>query len=1043
MKAVFPVCSGILLSLAALSAAAAQAPGEIITLAGNGTASYAGDGGPATQAAINGPLGVVADRSGNVYIADYENNCVRKVASSGIITTFAGQCSPTEGSFYSGDGGPAASATLFGPANLAVDAAGNLYIADAFNNRIRKVTAATGIITTVAGDGTQGFAGDGGLAIYAQLNSPWGVAIDSSGNLYIADQSNNRIRKVTASNGVITTIAGTGVRDNSGDGGPATSADVDYPFQVAVDASGDVYIAVAPGSNVRKITAANGMIENYAGNGTTGFSGDEGPATSAALNTEGIALDSAGNLYIADTQNNRIRRVEAATHVISTVAGSGYISPNTQGGGFGGDGGPATSAALNFPQGVFVNAAGDIFISDSNNNRVREVFPGGPAGTATSLTVPASPAIYGTIELSAEVKGTPGGPTPTGTVTFYDSLAQTIDLGTATLDSSGTARLSGTKLSGGYHILYAQYNGSGAYGVSSSSSSSLSVVYNTLPAPMFDPPPGTYHSRQQVTLLDTAGRTGIGALVQIYYTTDGSTPSATNGYEYNAAITVSGNETIKAIAVSPALANNPSPVAWGTYTVSLPAEAPLQPGEWAWESGNYSSVAVFPCGLYGIGSGGNAGNYGTLGVPGATNTPGSRISAMNWTDKNGNLWLFGGFGFGGAYGGSCFTLNDLWMFNVTTLNWTWMGGASNAPNGFTSGVYGTLGQFAAGNMPGSRSGGVTWTDKDGNLWLFGGAGNDAVGAGGELNDVWEYNVSTHQWAWMAGSKYANQRGYFRDWGVFHSGNTPGARQWSVGWADSDGDFWLFGGDGYDALGTQGQLSDLWKFDVSTRQWAWVGGSHYADKPGTYGTMGVPSDRNHPGGRSGQSGWVDKNGNFWLFGGYGSAGWGDQVYLNDMWEYDPHTFQWTWVSGYDGPGTTTAVFNDGQVGAYGTETVPEPGNTPGSRTYASAWTDKNGNLWLFGGEGFDANGGGNKIDASLLGDLWEFNPSAKMWAWMGGSSTIVIPNASVYGQFRVPTPANLPSGRWGTSTWTDKSGNLWLFGGQDDSKENDLWKYQLP
>jgi len=1036
-KAVFPVCTGILMTLAAVSTA--QTPGEIVTVAGNGTPGYSGDDGPATSAELSDPSGVAVDHSGNVYIADYANDCVRKVtASTGTITTAAGVC--TQGG-DSGDGGPATSANLSGPVYIALDGAGNLYIADAFNARIRKVTASTGMITTVAGDGTQGFSGDGGLAIYAQLNEPWGIAVDTSGNIYIADQNNNRIRKVTASTGVISTIAGTGTASYTGDGGPATSADLDYPAGIAVDASGDVYMLVNGGTIIRKVIASTGIIEFYAGTGTYGFSGDQGLAASAQFEADDLAVDGAGNLYIADTGNSRIRRVDAATHVITTVAGDGFINSNTGSGGFSGDGGPATSAALNAPQGVVISNSGDMFISDWNNSRVREVFPGGLPGTATGLTVPASPAIFGTtMELTAQVKGTPGGPTPTGTVTFYDTdSVPVIALGSATLNSAGTASYFTKTISAGYHNVYATYHGSASYGVSSSASSILTVLYAVAPAPTFYPPGGTYQSRLQVSLWSSAGVAGAFSPISIIYTTDGSTPTPTHGTQYNGAITVNASDMIKAITYTPAFANNPSPVSTATYVINLPSASPLAVGEWAWESPLNATDAAYPCGLYGIGSAGNLGSYGTLGVAAAGNTPGSRQSAMNWTDTNGNLWLFGGFGFFDT--GTCASLNDLWMFNVTSLQWTWMGGSSTEPNGYVSGVYGTLGQFASGNMPGSRSGGVTWTDASGNFWLFGGSGNDSTGAGGELNDVWEYNLTTHQWAWMAGSKFVNQRGYFSNFGVFHSGNTPGARDGAVSFTDKSGNFWMFGGYGYDAVSKEDDLSDLWEFNPSTRQWAWMGGSHYADNFGSYGTQGVPSVYNHPGGRSGHAGWVDKSGDFWLMGGYGYAAWGGPTYLNDMWEFNPGTLQWTWITGYNGPGTVIGPYAIGQPGVNGTLGVPEPGNTPGSLASGSSWTDKNGNLWLFGGQGFDVNGhGGNKGD--FLNDLWEFVPSTRRWAWMGGSGTSGLIN-SVYGQFRVPSAANFPSSRWGSSTWTDKSGSLWLFGGEDAGKENDLWKYQVP
>jgi sugar lactone lactonase YvrE len=252
------------------------------------------------------------DAAGNFYIADYDggDNRIHKVtAATGIITTVAGNGTPR----YSGDGGSATSAELMNPTAVAVDAAGNLYIADSGNNVIRKVTAATGIITTFAGDGTAGYSGDGSAATTAQLQLPRGLVIDTTGNLYIADYFNNSIRKVTASTGIITTVAGNGTPGYSGDGGPATSAELMNPTAVAVDGAGNLYIADEPNQVIRKVTAATGVITTIAGQGgTRGFSGDNGPAVDSILNDPfGVAVDSAGNLYIDDYDNQRIRKVSA------------------------------------------------------------------------------------------------------------------------------------------------------------------------------------------------------------------------------------------------------------------------------------------------------------------------------------------------------------------------------------------------------------------------------------------------------------------------------------------------------------------------------------------------------------------------------------------------------------------------------------------------------------------------------------------------------------------------------------------------------------
>jgi len=358
-------------SLFILAAAADGQTYTISTVAGTGTLGYSGDGGPATSARLYGPYGVAVDSSGNLYIALSGDHRIRKVTPGGTISTVAG----TGTSGYSGDGGPATSAQLKQPSGVAVDSSGHLYIADSTNHRIRRV-GPLGNIGTVAGTGTEGYSGDGGPATGAQLSSPTGVAVDSSGHLYIADYSNHRIRRVGPL-GNIGTVAGTGTVGYSGDGGPAASAQLRYPYGVAVDSSGNLYIAEFFGHRIRKVTPG-GTISTAAGTGTAGYSGDGGPATSAQLNhPTGVAVDSSGNLYIADCLNDRIRKVTPGG-TISTVAGTGTL-------GYSGDGGPATSAQLFQPIGVAVDAAGRVYLSDTSNQRVRVLTPG--SGSSCSYAV--------------------------------------------------------------------------------------------------------------------------------------------------------------------------------------------------------------------------------------------------------------------------------------------------------------------------------------------------------------------------------------------------------------------------------------------------------------------------------------------------------------------------------------------------------------------------------------------------------------------------------------------------------------------------------
>ena len=344
-----------------------QATGAITTVAGSGTYGYSGDGGAATSAALACPSAVAVDSAGNLFIADSGNNVIREVdLCTGIIATVAGNYAL--GSGYSGDGGAAGSAQLSHPTGVAVDAAGDLFIADTCNNVVREVDSA-GLIATVAGNYAlgSGYSGNGGAATSAQLGAPWGVAVDGTGNLFIADSVNNAIRKVCLSSGQISTVAGNGNWGYSGNGGPATSAKLSDPTAIAVDAAGDLFIADSIDNAIREVDSATDLIDTVAGNGAGNYSGNGEAATGSELyDPMNVAIDTAGNLFIADSNNNVVREVNVSTGVITTVAGSGIW-------GYSGDNGAATSAKLFDPMGVAVDAAGDIFIADSGNNVVRKV----------------------------------------------------------------------------------------------------------------------------------------------------------------------------------------------------------------------------------------------------------------------------------------------------------------------------------------------------------------------------------------------------------------------------------------------------------------------------------------------------------------------------------------------------------------------------------------------------------------------------------------------------------------------------------------------
>jgi N-acetylneuraminic acid mutarotase len=410
------------------------------------------------------------------------------------------------------------------------------------------------------------------------------------------------------------------------------------------------------------------------------------------------------------------------------------------------------------------------------------------------------------------------------------------------------------------------------------------------------------------------------------------------------------------------------------------------------------------------------GVYGTKGMPAAGNVPGARSNAVSWTDASGDFWLFGGYGY--DVHGDLNDLNDLWKYTPSTGEWTWMSGSNSI---VPLAVYGTKGVPAAGNVPGGRFFAVGWTDSSGNLWLFGGEGEaGAVGRGGDLNDLWKYTPSTGDWTWMSGSDSGNQPSVYGTKGVSAAGNVPGARDIPVAWTDASGNLWLFGG----FTDCCNYWNDLWRYAPSTGEWTWMGGSNSAMQPGVYGTKGVPAPGNVPSAREDATSRTDASGNFWLFGGVGEDASYNFDFWSDLWMYTPSTGEWTWMSG-------TNLAN--QPGVYGTLGVPAAGNVPGGRAGPVSWTDSSGNLWFFGGGYRDS-----------MNDLWKYALSTGEWTWMSGSNGANQPG--VYGTKGVPAAGNVPGARGDAVSWTDSSGNLWLFGGGGYDANgllgslNDLWKY---
>lgn len=371
-------------------------------------------------------------------------------------------------------------------------------------------------------------------------------------------------------------------------------------------------------------------------------------------------------------------------------------------------------------------------------------------------------------------------------------------------------------------------------------------------------------------------------------------------------------------------------------------EYDISSGQWTWISGSDT--------------GEQSGSYGTIGISDASNIPGARSYAISWMDSSGNLWLFGGFGYGSS--DTSGFLNDLWKFSPASGQWTWVSGSDLLDE---SGTYGEKGVAGASNVPGGRDTSISWIDSSGNLWLFGGYGYDKDGEQDDsLNDLWMFDPNTSQWTWVSGYDTIAQPGVYGEQGATGSSYYPGARDSGISWRDSSGNVWIFGGSGYDKDTNFGYLNDLWKYNPTTKEWTWVSGSNTTDQSGTYGTMGTAAASNTPGSRHYIVSWIDSSNDLWLFGGLGfDASSSNDEELNDLWKFDTSSGQWTWVSGSN---------TIGQSGTYGTMGTAAESNVPGARDSGVSWIDSSDNLWIFGGVGYDGTGTSGKLN-----DLWQFEP----------------------------------------------------------------------
>lgn len=415
---------------------------------------------------------------------------------------------------------------------------------------------------------------------------------------------------------------------------------------------------------------------------------------------------------------------------------------------------------------------------------------------------------------------------------------------------------------------------------------------------------------------------------------------------------------------------------------------------------------------------GHVGLYGPTGIEGPSYNPAARVSASTFIDGAGNLWLYGGYNYSQAPAISLFM--DVWKFNPQTNNWSLQKG-NNSINDVP--VYGTKGISAPANHPGGRSDAASWTDHEGNFWVFGGYGRDTNGTYGHLNDLWKFNPLTGNWTWIKGTSLADDMGSYGSQGAPSLTNNPSGRYWAVCWSEGEGNLWMYGGENGAIM-----MADLWRYNIATNTWTWMqGAGNNTTLSPAHGLKNFTAPSNTPGGRAASVGWTDNSGSLYLFGGSVSS-WSTQY--NDLWKYTPGNNQWTWINGADTPN---------QPSVQGIQGVAAPTNNPGARRSAATFEDPSGNFWLFGGYGLSTGAGvkGN------INDLWKYNTATNEWIWMKNGE---LDAAGIYGLQGVPANGNKPGSRSQHMTWTDASGNFWLFGGYGAGEDptmsaelNDLWR----